>query len=171
MVKESMQRIGFLIRAFTQRRLDGLDILEMDHMRVELLFLRWRFTTRLSAREELFSMIKKELLNHAQLEETVFYPACEKILELKRLVADSQEEHKIIKALLREISELPQNHERTITKMRVLMEEVEHHVWEEENMIFPRIRFFMKKNQLDKLSRDLRLAKRERPARVQKVAA
>jgi len=168
MVKQIIQRTGFFFRTLTRRKLDALDLLEADHIRVEFLFFQWRMTNDRARREELFSMIKKELLAHTSLVETYFYPACEKISETKRLIMDSKEEHKLIKQLLREISSLSQGNERVVAKMRVLTEEVQNHVRIEENVLFPRIRTFMKKNQLDRLSRDLRQAKQ---VRQQKIAA
>jgi hemerythrin superfamily protein len=168
MVKQIIQRTGFFFRTLTRRKLDAFDLLEADHIRIEFLLFQWRMTNDRARREELFSIIKKELLAHTSLEETYFYPACEKITEAKRLILDSKEEHKQIKHLLREISSFSQGNEKVTAKMKVLAEEVQNHVKNEENVLFPRIRTFMKKNQLDRLSRDLRQAKQ---VRQQKIAA
>src|SRR4051794_4128620 len=99
MMKESIQRVRFFFRTLTSRRLDVLDWLEKDHIRIEMLFLRWRFT-KVNGRSLIFESIKKELQSHSDLEETLFYPACEKILELKDLITESYEEHNQYKVLM-----------------------------------------------------------------------
>lgn len=172
MVKETLQRSVFIIRSLTQRKLDALDLLEMDHLRLDLLFLRWRFSFDHRRRGDLFDQIKREFLAHSHLEETIFYPTCEKIPELKRLTADAKEEHKFIKILIKEITGLSQADERSVKKMKVLHEEIAKHAKEEENIFFPRVREFMKKGQLDKMNRSLRLAKQGKgKGKAHKVAA
>src|SRR4051812_20506632 len=101
MLKQVIQRSSFIFRTLTRRKLDALDQLESDHMRVEFLFFQWRLTTNRPRREEIFNAIKKELLAHSQLEESYFYPACEKIPEVKSMISEAKEEHKHIKTLLR----------------------------------------------------------------------
>ncbi len=178
MVTELIQRAGFFLRALTQRKQDGLDLLEVDHVRLEMLFWRWRVATGVASRTRLFALIKKEFLDHSRVEEAVLYPTFEKVLELKKFVAESLEDHKLVKALLKEISELGHDHERSGVKMKILMSEVQRHVVEEENVLFPRVRLAMTKGQLDKLSREIRSArhfskaiKRSKPSRTQKIAA
>jgi hemerythrin superfamily protein len=104
-------------------------------------------------------------------EESIFYPACEKISELKPLVAESYEDHKFVKALLEELSEISQNTDRATSKMKTLIEEVEAHVMEEENDLFPRVRVLMKKGKFNKLSRDIRLTRKKSRVGTKKKAA
>jgi iron-sulfur cluster repair protein YtfE (RIC family) len=108
------------------------------------------------------------LSTHIQREELVFYPACAKVKELKGYIAESYIEHKQIKALLRELSSISHQSERGRSKMRVLIRNVEHHVFEEENVLFPKVRASMKKGQFDKLSREIRVSRRPK---AQKLAA
>jgi hemerythrin superfamily protein len=166
MMKQSLQRTRFLLRSITRQKRDGMDLLESDHVRVELLFLRWRLTNNPTRRGQLFDTIKKALTDHMRLEEARFYPECGTVTELLRLVSESYEEHRQIKALLKEISGLSQSSQAAQQKMRVLMEEVENHVYKEENYLFPRVREFMKKNQLQKLSRDLLQLKEQKSQRI-----
>jgi len=159
MVKETIQRAGFLIRTLTQRRLDGLDLLERDHVGAEMMFLRWRFARSKGRKQWIFENIKREVLTHTHMEESVFYPACVKFPELKRMVAEGVEDHKQFKLLLKEIGELPITSEKANIKMKILMEEVKQHVNMEENKMFPRYRALAKKIQIDRLNRDLRMSK------------
>lgn len=167
MVRQSLQRTRFLFRALTRQKLEGMDLLESDHIRVELLFLRWRLSSA-AKRAEIFGEIRRELIEHMRLEETRFYPECENVTELMRMVAEAYQEHRQIKMLLKEISGHSHDSEGVRQKMRVLMEEVENHIYKEENSLFPRVRVFMKRNQLLKLSRDLRSGKVQKN---QKIAA
>src|SRR3954468_22215762 len=83
MLRESLQRAAFLFRVLTRRKLDLLDQLEADHLRIEFLFFQWRFARARMRREEILNTLQRELLLHFQLKESVFYPACEKIPELR----------------------------------------------------------------------------------------
>jgi iron-sulfur cluster repair protein YtfE (RIC family) len=168
MIRESIQRLGFAYRRLTQRKLDILDQLEEEHIRVELKFLQFRFSKNVETRRKLIQQIKKDLLRHMHLEETIFYSACSEIAELKEMIAESRVEHKQVRALLEDIGDHSPTSERVSAEMKVLMEEVEHHVYEEENEIFPRVRTYMKKSQLNKLSREFRKAKheKEKPSRA-----
>ena len=159
MVKEIIQRAGFLVRTLTQRRLDGLDSLERDHVELELLFLQWRFARSKGNKQRIFEGIKKQLLTHGSLEESIFYPACDKIPELKRSVAESLHDHKQFKLLLKEIEELGITSEKVNVKMKILREEIKQHVHKEENQMFPRFRALAKKIQVDRLNRELKMSK------------
>ncbi len=85
---------------------------------------------------------RTELDVHAHIEEKVFYPF---ILErgdqeLNRIVREGIEEHKQIKMFLEDLAGLSGTTEQFRAKLKVLMEDVEHHVKEEEDEMFPMIR-------------------------------
>jgi hemerythrin superfamily protein len=76
------------------------------------------------------------------------------------LVLESLEEHKQIKTLLREMDSLASDSEKFEPKLKVLMENVEHHAEEEEEgKMFPKIRQVMNKQQLEQLGAALETAK------------
>jgi iron-sulfur cluster repair protein YtfE (RIC family) len=85
-----------------------------------------------------FKKIKSELDLHAHIEEKVFYPyLLEKgDKELQKIVREGIEEHGQVKDLLAEIAELPGTSPTFKAKLTVLMENVEHHVEEEEDEMF-----------------------------------
>ena len=85
-----------------------------------------------------FRKIKEELDVHAHVEEQIFYPhLLEKgDKELKKIVREGLEEHAQVKDLLVEISELAGDSPTFKAKLKVLMENVEHHVEEEEDEMF-----------------------------------
>ena len=162
----SIQRTRFLFRILTRRKLDVLDLLERDHLRVEVLYLRWKLSRDSGQQEKIFSQIKKELLAHSHFEETVFYPACEKINNLRPFIAASYEEHKQFKIDLREMSHLSMIGEKAHFKMNDLMQKVNQHVQEEESDLFPQVRSLMKANDLYKLAREFRNLRRGQVSRV-----
>jgi hemerythrin superfamily protein len=159
MLKETIQRARFLVRTLTKRRLDGLDLLERDHVWVEMLFLQWRFARSKGRKQRIFESIKRELLSHGHLEESIFYPACDKFPEMKRRVSEALQDHKQFKILFKEIDDLTITSDKADVKMRILMDEVKQHVNMEENQMFPRYRMLAKKIQIDRLNRDLRASK------------
>ena len=109
---------------------------------------------------QLFENFKTELETHTHIEETVFYPAVAKNEELKDMVLESLEEHKQVKTLLREMENLAADSEKFEPKLKVLMENVEHHAEEEEEgKMFPKIRKLMNAEALDQLGRELEAAK------------
>ena len=116
---------------------DAVSVLEKDHRKVEELF------DRVKANEDgnnqaAFRQIKQELDVHAHIEEQVFYPhlLAEGDKELQKIVREGIEEHGVVKDLLVEIDGLSGDSEVFKAKLKVLMENVEHHVKEEEGEMF-----------------------------------
>ena len=140
--------------------MDALELLKTDHKNVKALFKKADGTENPKQQKQLFEQIKMELETHAHIEETVFYPAIAKNEELKDMVLESLEEHKQVKTLLREMENLSADSEKFEPKLKVLMENVEHHaVEEEEGKMFPKIRKLMNAESLEKLGQELEAAK------------
>ncbi len=114
------------------------DLLKADHDKVRDLFKRYD-DARGAARAEIAQTVSRELTVHAAIEEEVFYPALEKSRESDtvKMVRESFEEHKIVKTLIRELSETSPRDPRFEAKFTVLRESVEHHAGEEEDDLFP----------------------------------
>jgi hemerythrin superfamily protein len=142
--------------------MDALELLKQDHRKVKELFEQAEEAEGKN-QQKLFEQIKTELETHARIEETVFYPAVQKHEELKDMVLESLEEHKQIKTLLREMENLASDSEKFEPKLKVLMENVEHHAEEEEEeKMFPKLRQIMGKQKLEQLGADLEAAKGQR---------
>ena len=142
--------------------MDALELLKQDHQKVKELFEQAEEAEG-EDQQEVFEQIKTELETHARIEETVFYPAVQEHDELKDMVLESLEEHKQIKTLLREIDNLTSDSEKFEPKLKVLMENVEHHAEEEEEgKMFPKLRQIMGKQKLEQLGADLEAAKGQR---------
>jgi hemerythrin superfamily protein len=143
--------------------MDALELLKEDHEKVKELFEQAEGTEDEKAKRKIFDEIQSELETHARIEETVFYPAMEKHEELKDMVLESIEEHKQIKTLLKEIDNLKSDSEKFEPKLKVLMENVEHHAEEEEEgKMFPKVRKILGQHDLEALGEELEAAKNKR---------
>ena len=118
--------------------MNAIELLKTDHDKVEELFEQVKANEG-GDNTAVFEQIKKELDMHTHIEETIFYPRLieEGNEELKSIVLEGIEEHRQAKMFLRELSELAQDSEKFDPKLKVLMEDVEHHVQEEEGEMFP----------------------------------
>lgn len=140
--------------------MDALELLKTDHKKVKTLFEKAEGSKDAKQQKQIFEQIKTELETHAHIEETVFYPAIAKNEELKDMVLESLEEHKQVKTLLREMENLAADSEKFEPKLKVLMENIEHHaVEEEEEKMFPKIRKLMNSAALEQLGQELEAAK------------
>jgi hemerythrin superfamily protein len=141
--------------------MNALELLKQDHQKVSDLFAKVEATDSEKQHEQLFEQIKTELETHTHIEETVLYPALEKHEELKDLVLEAYEEHKQVKTLIREIGRLADGSEKFDAKLKVMGENVEHHVEEEENEMFPKVKQLFSNQELEQMGQELEAAKRE----------
>jgi iron-sulfur cluster repair protein YtfE (RIC family) len=121
--------------------MDAIELLKEDHKVVEDLFKKVEATDE-SKHPALFEQIKRELDAHAHIEETIFYPKldAEGKKELVDVEREGIEEHRQAKMFLREISALSDESEKMEPKLKVLMEDIRHHVKEEEGEMFPLVK-------------------------------
>jgi hemerythrin superfamily protein len=140
--------------------MDALELLKKDHQTVKSLFKKAEKTDG-KALKEIFEEIKTELETHTRIEETIFYPAVAEHEELKDMVLESIEEHKQVKTLLKEMENLTSDSEKFEPKLKVLMENVEHHAEEEEEeKMFPKVRKLFDSEELQELGAKLEAAKK-----------
>lgn len=131
--------------------MNALELLKSDHDKVDELFKQAEATEDENKKHGLFTQIKMELLTHTHIEETIFYPAIMVNEDIKDIVLEGIEEHKQAKTLLREIPNLSAESEKFDPKFKVLMEDIEHHVKEEEGEMFPMVKKAFDKQQLEDL--------------------
>jgi hemerythrin superfamily protein len=139
-------------------------ILREDHQHVKRLFSDFEELSDSAhhRRQELFEEIRKELTVHAQIEEEIFYPAIEATEdeEAIELVKEAHEEHRIVKTLLDELSEMTPDSDDFDAKVKVLEENVLRHAEEEQEEIFPCFDELDTEDQ-DRISETLAARKRE----------
>ena len=115
--------------------MDAFELLKADHKKVNELFDQMEAATG-KAKLNVFNQIKTELELHTHIEEKIFYPALEKAEETHDLTLEAYEEHKMVKTLLAELSGARTADDEWQAQAKVLRENVEHHVDEEENELF-----------------------------------
>jgi iron-sulfur cluster repair protein YtfE (RIC family) len=111
-------------------------------------------------KRQLFEQIKTELEIHTEIEETVLYPALREYEELKEYVLEAVEEHRQVKTLLQEIERLTDGSEKFDAKLKVMKENIEHHVEEEENELFPQAQQVLSQDELAELTQDMESTRR-----------
>lgn len=117
--------------------MDAITLLKNDHREVEKLF---KELEKGKNREQLFKELKNALDVHAEIEEKLFYPAVRDAKQTHDIVIESFEEHKQVKMVLMDLEKADKNTEHWLAGVKVLMEDVQHHVGEEENDMFPKVK-------------------------------
>jgi hemerythrin superfamily protein len=146
---------------------DAIVLLKEDHKTVERLFREFEKAgdDAFAAKRELVGSIIKELTTHAHIEETIFYPAArEAVPETAEHVLESVEEHHVVMWLLSELAKLEPEAENFDAKVTVLIENVRHHVEEEEQDWFPEVRRAMGRKRLQELGARMSDAKADAPS-------
>src|ERR1044071_9357509 len=115
--------------------MDAFELLKADHKTVSGLFDELEAASG-KAKVSVFAQIKTELELHTHIEETIFYPALEKPEKTHDLILEAYEEHKMVKTLLAKLSRARTANDEWQAQAKVLRENVEHHVDEEENELF-----------------------------------
>jgi hemerythrin superfamily protein len=148
--------------------MDAITLLKQDHKTVEALFKKFEKTGKKAhaTQRDVAEKIVSELSVHAAIEEMVFYPAIrEAVPDAEDHVLESLEEHHIVKWVASELDGMAPDHERFRAKMTVLIENVRHHVEEEEKELFPQVREAMGRKALAEIGEALEAAKKTAPTR------
>ena len=148
--------------------MDAITLLKNDHHNVEQLFKQFEQAGPRAhvEKRKIVDRIIEELSVHAAIEEQVFYPVARATVpETETIALESLEEHHVVKWLLSELADMDPTHERFDAKTTVLIENVRHHVKEEENDFFPKVREHVGRNELADLGETLANAKKSAPTR------
>jgi hemerythrin superfamily protein len=134
--------------------MNAIELLKEDHKKVNHLFGEVKATEE-GEHKELFEQIKQELEVHTHIEETIFYPKLKEEKELEDITLEGIEEHHQAKIFLRELSALSEDSEKFEPKLKVLMEDVTHHVQEEEGEMFPKVEELFDAATLEELGKQM----------------
>jgi len=146
--------------------MDAVTLLRNDHKTVEGLFKKFEKAgpNAHKTKQDLVEKIVEELSIHAAIEEQLLYPAARKAdPDEEALVLESLEEHHIVKWVLSELDGMDPEDERFTAKVTVLIENVRHHVEEEEGELFPALRKAIKRKELEELAQAMEKAKKTAP--------
>jgi hemerythrin superfamily protein len=123
---------------------NALKLLEKDHDEVDALFKQYesgKEDMKAAQKQKLATQICEMLTVHAAIEEEIFYPAIRNLDgETKDLVAEAAVEHQSLKDIIGRLEAAPPSDPLYDAGVKVLAEYVKHHVKEEENEIFPKVR-------------------------------
>jgi hemerythrin superfamily protein len=146
--------------------MDGITLLKDDHKTVEALFREFEQAgdRAVKTKRKLVDQIIEELTTHAYIEETIFYPRARKAVpDTASHVLESIEEHHVVVWMLSELARMDPADERFTAKVTVLIENVRHHVEEEERDWFPEVRKSMDGKVLQELGEEMAAAKSRAP--------
>jgi hypothetical protein len=110
---------------------DAIALLKADHRKVEDLFDSFESATGAARKQALVKQICTELTIHTVIEEEIFYPACRGKVE-DDLLDEAYVEHDGAKVLIGELEGETADEAFYDAKVKVLSEEIQHHVQEEE---------------------------------------
>ena len=122
--------------------MDAITLLKTDHEAMRKLLDQLESTTErgVKTRTELFATIKGELTVHEAIEEEIFYPELKAHPKAKDIVLEGYEEHHVVDLVMAELEGLPVDDEAWGAKAKVMKENVEHHMEEEEGEMFKQAR-------------------------------
>jgi hemerythrin superfamily protein len=118
---------------------NATQLIRQDHKKVEGLFKKFQQTKGAQAKRRLAENAMAELEVHAALEEEIFYPAVKKEVEDGSMVQEAMEEHQTVKQLISELKGMDEADEEFESQFSQLVENVQHHVEEEENEMLPKV--------------------------------
>jgi hypothetical protein len=117
----------------------ALDLLEENHSQVEAWFEEYEGLEDAGEKEALALKICLSLEVHTRIEEEIFYPAAREAIEKVELLDEAMVEHASAKQLIAEIEAMEAGDDLYDAKVKVLGEQVSHHIEEEEDELFPEV--------------------------------
>lgn len=121
---------------------DALSLLINDHREVKALFKAFDNLSDRSkvSKKKIADQICTALTLHTQIEEQIFYPAVRDAIDDDDLMDEAVVEHASAKELIAQILDMDPGDDLYDAKVKVLSEQIDHHVEEEEKEMFPKVR-------------------------------
>jgi len=133
--------------------MDAISLLKDDHDKVKKMLADGEGTTERAevGRTELFAKLKEEMLIHERIEEEIFYPALKEHPKAREIVLEGFEEHHVVDEIMGELEAMPVTDEQWGAKFKVMKENIEHHIEEEEGEMFKQARQVFSTDELESL--------------------
>jgi hypothetical protein len=133
--------------------MNALSLLKADHDKMKKMLTEGESTTERGekTRMELFDRIKTELSIHERIEEEIFYPALKSHPKAKDIVLEGYEEHHVVDEIMSELEATDVTDETWGAKFKVMKENIEHHIEEEEGEMFDKARQVFETDELEQL--------------------
>ncbi len=142
-----------LVPALKKRAMRATTILKKDHRMVSGLLMTLEMTPKFNGmvRKTLFDQIRNSLMVHTQVEEEIFYPAIRNLAfgGESGKVDEAYREHQTIKDILNQMSNMDTISDEFDRKLAELKQNIQHHVEEEENEMFPLVTSRMSTERLE----------------------
>lgn len=140
-------------------------LLKEDHTKFKAMLSDLEATTDRAekTRTHIFAELKHQLVAHEAVEEEIFYPAIRAKAKAKdeKLILEAYAEHHVADVVVEELTELPVTDEMWGAKAKVLQENLEHHIEEEEGDLFATARALLDKDELDEIGTRMDARRRE----------
>jgi hemerythrin-like domain-containing protein len=142
---------------------DPFTLLETDHRRFEALLKQGEETTEraVKGRTQLLATLANALNVHEAIEEKILYPTLESHAEARDIVLEGYQEHHVADIIVKELHTLAKDDEKWGAKFKVLKENIEHHIDEEESQMFRTARGVLTRDELDDLGARMKALKAE----------
>jgi len=153
---------------------DAIVLLKDDHKQIRKLFKDFENAgeTAYAAKGKLVDRIIELLTVHTYIENEVMYPRVRELLpELEDDVLESYEEHHVADVLVVELAAMKPDAERFTAKTTVLIENVRHHIEEEEQEWFPKVREGLGRNVLQQIGAEMQKVRKTAPKRPSQPSA
>ena len=144
--------------------MNAIDLLTNDHKHLKTLLARAVTAQGAERRDELIETLRSELVAHERIEEEIFYPPLRTHKKTHDIVLEGYQEHHVADLILDELLELPTDSELWKPKMKVLQENIEHHIEEEEGEMFKKARKVLSEEELEALGTRMEALKQEAKA-------
>jgi hemerythrin-like domain-containing protein len=135
--------------------MNALTLLKDDHDKLKKLLKEGEKKDAPQERRSMLNEIAHEFRVHEKIEEEIFYPALKEHPRARDIVLEGYQEHHVVDVLLRELEGMPPSDERWAAKLKVLTENVEHHIEEEEDEMFSKAKKVFDDNELDSLGNQM----------------
>lgn len=147
--------------------MNAITLLEDDHRKLEHMLDELEPTTEraVKTRQELFDRVRTSLTIHEIIEEEIFYPTLQSHPKAKDIVLEGYEEHEVVNHVMGELGTLPVTDETWGPKCKVMIENIRHHIQEEEGEMFPKARKVFDREELQELG-DAMAARKEEATRI-----
>jgi len=133
--------------------------LKREHGEVSVLMMRIATDRDGSARHQLFPLVIRELMAHAQAEDAELYTVLADHETTRRMVMELEADHERIEMLLGELVSMPASGSAWLIRFRELQRTVQEHVDREENEVFPAARHIISPELAEEIDHRYRMEK------------
>jgi hemerythrin superfamily protein len=153
---------------------DAIVMLKDDHKQIKRLFRQFEQAgdSAVKTKGAIVDRILEALTVHTYIENDLMYPTVREMLpDLEDDVLESYEEHHVADVLCMELAAMAPDNERFDAKVTVLIENVEHHIEEEEDKWFPKVREGLGRKRLQQIGADMDRLRAKAPRRPEQPSA